>query len=209
MASLLDVSGSALLNKGLPQGAVDMGLPSGTLWAQGNIIKDAQGNYAIGEPTDYGCYFSWGNIDGHNAGDSYNFSSNYDNSPGKRLTSDIPINDASHDAAVARLGNGWCMPTKQNFIELLNSANTTHQWTTINGVAGRLLTSVKNGNTIFFPASGYWPMSNVSYKNIYGFYWSRTFYNNTHCYSLSFTESMTPSLIGGKRSDGFTIRPVI
>ena len=45
--------------------AVDLGLTSGTLWAQGNIMKDGNGDYYMGDETDYGCLFSWGNVDGH------------------------------------------------------------------------------------------------------------------------------------------------
>lgn len=138
--------------KGLPAGAIDMGLPSGTLWAQGNIVKDANGNYAIGEPTDYGCYFSWGNIDGHNEGDGYSFDdANYALTPGRKLTGKIPSDDTEHDAAVARIGGGWHMPTNTNISELFNSQNTSRQWMQIDGVKGFLLTSVQNNNTLFFP----------------------------------------------------------
>ena len=168
----------AVTVKQLPVGAVDMGLPSGLLWAQGNICKDAQGNYSMGAPSDYGCYFSWGNIDGHNAysEDNYSFDdTNYNASPGKQLTASIPSNDAEHDAAIARLGNGWHMPTKENFQELFNSNNCTWQWTSVNGVNGYLVTSKRNGNTLFFPASGSRDGSSLNNRGQYGLYWSSSF----------------------------------
>ena len=40
---------------------VDLGLPSGILWAKGNIINPKSGVYEIGKPSDYGGYASWGN----------------------------------------------------------------------------------------------------------------------------------------------------
>ena len=58
-----------------------------------------------------------------------------------------------YDAARAIMGGDWRMPTKADFEELLN--NTTVEETTINGVAGRKRTSKINGNSIFFPYSGY------------------------------------------------------
>ena len=195
----------------LPAGAVDMGLPSGLLWAQGNIVKDAQGNYSMGAPSDYGCYFSWGNIDGHNAysEDNYSFDdTNYNASPGKQLTASIPSNDAEHDAAVARLGNGWHMPTTANFQELFNNAYTTRQWTTINGVSGYLLTSIANGNTLFFPASGVRDGSALSNRGSNGNYWSSSFNNATYAYNLYFNSgAVNPANNNGRRY-GWPIRPV-
>ena len=136
--------------RALPAGAVDLDLPSGKIWAQGNIIKNGD-QYAMGGISDYGCYFSWGNIDGHNSysEDNYSFDdANYNASSGKQLTASIASNDAEHDAAVARLGNGWHMPTTSDFQELFNSSNATRQWTSLNGVNGYLLTSVRNNKTV-------------------------------------------------------------
>lgn len=194
--------------KGLPYGAVDMGLPSGTLWAQGNIVKDAQGNYAIGEPTDYGCYFSWGNIDGHNAGDGYYFNfRNYVLTPGNQLSGNIPSDDALHDAAVANIGDGWYMPTKDNIEELYN--NCSSSWTdsyNSTGVPGRVFTAL-NGNTLFFPASGYNENGAIPRYRVRGFYWSTTPYN-TQGYMLFFTnDTIEPDHLDN-RYGGLTIRPV-
>lgn len=191
--------------------AVDMGLPSGILWAQGNIVKDAQGNYSIGEPSDYGSYFSWGNIDGHNAysEDSYSFNdTNYNASPGKSLTGSISSTDATHDSAVARLGNGWHMPTKENFQELFNSNNCTWVWTTVNGHAGYLVTSKRNGNTLFFPASGIRSFSALDYRGSNGHYWSASFNNATDAYNLLFNSGNVFPPNSSYRRSGLTIRPV-
>jgi len=160
------MSGSLLKMKGLPQGAVDMGLPSGTLWAQGNIVKDAQGNYSIGQPTDKGCYFTWGNIVGYNtteigsASGKYMFNTkNYEQTPGYLIPAGTSIasNDSEHDAAVALIGNGFYMPTNTQIQELLSSANTVITDDTVDGVSGKRITSVRNPNaSIFLPFSGHY-----------------------------------------------------
>ena len=68
---------------------VDLGLPSGTLWAKGNIIKKGD-DYQIGEETDSGLYYSWGNINGHQEGDGYYFDpSSYSSSNGRFAYEDI------------------------------------------------------------------------------------------------------------------------
>lgn len=197
--------------KQLPVGAVDMDLPSGLLWAQGNIVKDAQGNYSMGNPSDYGCYFSWGNIDGHNeySEDNYSFDdANYNASPGKQLTGSIASNDAEHDAAVARLGNGWHMPSSANFQELFNSNNCTWSWTTVNGHVGYLVTSKRNGNTLFFPACGSRDGSALSNRGSSGNYWSRSFGNATSAFNLNFNSGSVIPANNVNRRRGLTIRPV-
>ena len=65
------------------------------------------------------------------------------------------------------------MPSKAQFEELINSSYTTKEWTTLNGVKGRKITSKKNGNSIFLPAAGYRYDSSLSYTGSYGYYWSR------------------------------------
>lgn len=188
---------------------IDLGLPSGTLWAKGNIVKDAQGNYAIGNETDYGCYFSWGNIDGHTTGDGYSFdSTNYNASPGASLTGNISDTDAVHNAACAILGDGATMPSTADLQELFNANNTTRQWTQVNGVNGYLLTSVRNGKTLFFPASGLRDGSFLYDRGQSGNYWSSSFYNATTALYLRFTSGyVNPALNNGHRF-GFTVRAI-
>ena len=56
------------------------------------------------------------------------------------------------DAAAVNWGNGWRMPTNDDFAELMS--NCTWRWTTLNGVEGYVVSSF-NGNSIFLPACGY------------------------------------------------------
>ena len=171
---------------------VDLGLS--VKWAKGNICKDSNGNYYIGEPTDKGCYYSWGNIEGHNKGEGYNFSSStYKSTPGKSLTANIASNDSAHDAALACLGTGKRMPTKAEFDELIDNCTVT--WvTSYNGVsvAGRVFKSKKAGYTdkeIFIPASGYYNGSTLNNEGSYGIYWSSTYYFSSYAYYLYFNSS--------------------
>ena len=58
-------------------------------------------------------------------------------------------------AAVAKLGNGWRLPTANEFKALLDESNCSRKWTTQNGVKGYLFTSKSDASkSIFFPACG-------------------------------------------------------
>lgn len=137
---------------------VDLGLPSGTLWATCNI--------GASKPEEYGKYFAWGETqtkddyvwarykyaEGTTFKDpkltKYCSQTSYGNNGYvDRLSTLLP----QDDAATAAWGNGWRMPTRGELEELLS--NTTNTWTTQNGVDGRRFTS-SNGKSIFIPAAG-------------------------------------------------------
>ena len=157
---------------------VDLGLPSGLMWANINI--------GASNDTEAGEYFQWGGTTGHAVGEGYNFSSS--NYPESTLTSDI-TEDSGYDAARVNLGSPWRMPTKVEFDELLNTAYVTRQWTTKNGVNGYLFTSVANGNTIFMPVTGSYDGSSLGSATSYGYYWSSTYYGSSSACSLYFYSS--------------------
>lgn len=114
---------------------VDMGLPSGVLWAKASIDLTTTSKFqeVNGEvsPFKYECsFFSWGNTDGHNPSSSSAFSYDwggvneqepyydgqvYGDTPGNTLTGNIP---PSMDAARVNLGAPWRMPTTEEFAEL-------------------------------------------------------------------------------------------
>lgn len=189
-----------------PADLVDLGLPSGILWAKGNIVKDAQGNYAVGNETDFGCYFSWGNIIGHNDDESYDFSeNNYNNTPGGQLSSSIASNDSAHDAALATLGGSYHMPTKVQFKELYD--NTDNEWTTIDGVTGRkFMKKTDHSIYVFFPAAGYRYGTNKGYNE--GDYWSSTLYSGGYSNYLTFGSSSIDPQYYGRRYYGYSVRAV-
>lgn len=190
------------------EGFVDLGLPSGLLWAKGNLCKDSQGNYYIGQETDYGTYVSWGNIDGHNDGEGYNFNqTTYNSTAGKSVSANISSTDTAHDICLARLGTPWHLPTKENFQEL--NDYTDNEWTTINGVAGRKFMKKSDHSIyVFFPVNGNMDGTSLGFKDSRGYYWSSSFYNSSNCYELFFKSDTIEPQRARSRYLGFGARAV-
>lgn len=152
---------------------VDLGLPSGTLWATYNVGAHV--------PEEYGDYFAWGEtqpketynwITYQHCNGTYNSLTKYccNSSYGYNGYMDnLTVLLSSDDAATVNWGSNWRMPTKEEWQELLN--NTTHVWTTWNGVKGWLFTS-SNNNCLFFPATGSYSDSNLVMVGEYGGYWT-------------------------------------
>lgn len=133
-------------------GYVDLGLPSGNLWAECNL--------GASSPEAYGDYYAWGEVEpkqkytypNHKwykeGAPSLGFTK-YNNEDGKLTLED------EDDAVIQKLGNGWRTPTLADFRELTNQKLTTIKKTTLNGVAGYQITSKKNKNSIFIPCAGF------------------------------------------------------
>ena len=149
----ITVSGSCEYNleyEEIAYKAIDLGLPSGTKWANMNVGAEC--------PEGYGGYYAWGETEPNKASaytpQNYRFFhdggeySKY-NSTDNKMTLEL-----ADDAANIVMGGDWHMPTSAQCAELLD--NTTSSWTTDyngTGVAGMIFTS-NNGNSIFFPAAG-------------------------------------------------------
>lgn len=192
-------------------GFVDLGLTSGTKWAQGNLVKNGS-TYAIGAETDYGTYVSWGNIDGHNEGEGYDFSdANYNSSAGKAVGADILPTDTAHDICRARLGGNWHLPTKEQFQELYDE--TDREWqTNYGGVSGlngwKFMKKSDHSVYVFFPASGRYEGTTLNVRGTRGFYWSASWYSDSDAYSLNFFSSSVYPQDYDLRRYGYTVRPV-
>ena len=160
---------------------VDLGLPSGLLWADRNI--------GASDPERYGLYFAWGDTVGYGKDTSDGHLFGWDNCPWGDGSPSMSTLDAEHDAATVNMGADWRMPDRADFEELLENCKTT--WATQNGVYGRLFISKLNGNTLFFPAAGYRDDSSLYYAGGYGDYWSRSLSTSrSHsAYSLYFDSS--------------------
>lgn len=175
---------------------IDMGLPSGLLWASCNVGAE--------RPSDLGLYFSWGNVEGHRAEEGYDFSQTvYDSTPAAAIETDLSL---SEDAARENLGEPWRMPTAAEFQELYD--NCTVEWTTLNGVNGRLFTSNVNGNKLFLPAAGHCSGTSLNNRGSYGYYWSSTYSSATNARSLNFNSSNVSPQYNGSRRNGFSMRAV-
>ena len=210
-ASTTDAAQTVTMTYEEQAGFVDLGLPSGKKWAIGNLVKDSQGNYSIGEETDWGTYASWGNIIGHNEGEGYDFSdANYNSTPGHSVSANIPSNDASHDIALATLGTPWHLPTKEDFQELYD--NTDSEWVADyngTGVAGRKFMKKSDHSVyVFFPASGLYDGTSLYRRGTNGYYWSSSFYSAALAYGLYFNSSSVYPQSYNYRRYGFTVRPV-
>lgn len=197
---------------------IDLGLPSGTLWATENL-KDGNGNnlyFAWGETQGYTAdqigtdkYFAW---EGDNADYKYGV---YDSGSTPNygmtkynVTDNLTVLEPDDDAATVLWGENWRIPTEEQFQELID--NTTTSWTTQNGINGMLFTSVANGNTLFFPALGGVDNGDIPEAGYWGCYWSR--YLNAGdiitalCFSLDIEDGVWVS--GNFRYIGFSVRPV-
>ena len=190
---------------------VDLGLPSGLLWATCNLGADI--------PEDYGDYFAWGetqpkeyyyfNTYQYCNGSYYTLTkycnmSNYGyNGFTDNLTTLLP----EDDAATANWGADWRMPTKEEWKELYN--NTTCMWTTQNGVNGRLFIA-SNGNSLFLPAAGNRSFSNLNNAGSNGLYWSSSLHtgNSYTAMTFYFYQAAVYGLYNNCRSAGQSIRPV-
>lgn len=212
VASFIDLSGKPgkpINNNGHEY--VDLGLPSGTLWATMNVGANSE--------TDYGSYFQWGDTRGYTADqvgsgegqkafswgdykwteDGGSTMSKYNSTDGKTVL------DLEDDAARVNWGGAWKMPTEQQFQELLD--NTDNEWTKVDNVNGYKFTSkTDNSKYIFIPAAG--TASNNGHY--FGCIWSSSLY------SSDVKDSLYLNLYNGSiymyvydRFLGFSVRPVI
>ena len=134
---------------------VDLGLPSGTLWATcnvGAVTAEAYGDYFAWGETRPKKYYSWGTYKWCNK--AYNKLTKYcdktsygDNGFADNLTT----LESCDDAATANLGNGWRTPSSTEIQELID--NCRCGWRKLNRTIGPLFTG-PNGNSIFLPAGG-------------------------------------------------------
>ncbi|MCR5578682.1 MAG: hypothetical protein K6F74_05655 [Prevotella sp.] len=210
---------------------VDMGLPSGLLWAKRNIDVTQDDGFAASEYQYEGSFFSWGNVEPHNPTSNssfapYSFGSSNDEEPyvssaGAKIG--YPGNAGpSHDAARTILGGPWREPATEDFAELFNSsytkyidadgndiaADVTDKRVTVNSIMGIRLKSKVNGNIIFFPCSGIGNGSSWNARGSYGNYWSRSLYSAANGRNLGFYSGGVYPQSSSGRFSGFPVRPV-
>lgn len=137
---------------------VDLGLPSGNLWATCNIGATS--------PEKLGLYFAAGEITGYTIEqvnnnervfdeDSFN---NYLNSDNWATNEEGYIKGIAigKDAAHVNIGEGWRIPSEEDYNELIENTNSTYTTNYNNtGVSGIIYTSKNNSNSIFFPICGF------------------------------------------------------
>lgn len=179
--------------------AIDLGLPSGTLWASCNLGATA--------PEEFGNLYAWAELAPKEAYEEKNYALNaFDTETDNYVYTDLTDNgDISgmpeYDAATATLGTPWRMPTYSEISEL--KSNCEAEWTSINGIKGVNLVG-PNGNKIFLPAT--------QYDNESGWYWSsRQYTGDSNPWALALyidTDRQGVYTSGYFRYLGFNIRPV-
>ena len=194
--------------------AVDLGLPSGTLWASCNV--------GAANPWDYGEYFAWGETTPKAVYDwpSYKYAKDATSSTSKSFTkycqdaesgyngySDkLTVLENIDDAATANWGAEWSTPTMTQWQELHN--NCTWTWTTIKNVNGYEVKG-KNGKKIFIPAAGSKSGAKSSGVGERGSYWSaniaRSLYNASQ---VGFASNYAHGQGSNERASGQPVRPV-
>ena len=194
---------------------VDLGLPSGLLWAKRNV--------GASSPEGYGSYFAWGETSpkGVYDCDTYQYYTcgfqgnehdcgltkycNISSCGYFGYTDGLTILQPGDDAATANYVGR--MPTKEEWQELYN--NCASVWTTQNGVNGRCFTG-PNGNSLFLPAAGCHNESSFINAGNYGYYWSSSLYTGgpLNAWGLKFYLDNYYVENFGRYLHGFTVRPV-
>ena len=191
---------------------VDLGLPSGLLWATRNVGANS--------PEDYGSYFAWAettpkdlydwNSYQYSCNNSYNSLTKYCNNSTYGCygyyTDNLTILQPEDDAAMTNWGDYVRTPTAAEWNELRNNCSSV--WKTQNGVNGILYTG-SNGNTLFLPAAGYRQNSEHEGAGISGNYWSSSLYTIYPIDALYFrfdVENISMDYWG--RNHGYTVRAV-
>ena len=203
---------------------VDLGLPSGLLWATANVGAD--------DELEAGKYYAWAvsypdppyREDHYKHYREFIFSYATDK---YNWWDQRTVVEPADDAATVNWGADCRMPKIEEFEELADSSNCTWTWCSIacsgdadsvNGdtvfVNGYRVQSKNNGKWIFLPASGSLIDDDPNLQNQYGMYWSSTlgphdeeYSNRPYAYAFVFSESMAERN-NNLRFYGFTIRPV-
>lgn len=189
--------------------AVDLGLPSGTLWADRNIGADT--------PEDYGDYFAWGETSPKSVyawstykycEGSYDTMTKYCTNSSYGTVDNKTVLEAADDAATANWSDSWRMPTHAEQEEL--NSKCTWTWTTSNGVNGYRVTG-PNGNSIFLPAAGSGVASGVHNTGSGGYYWSASLRESdpSIAWRMRFDSGYLNSSGGSSRYHGRSVRAVV
>ena len=179
----------------LPE-AIDLGLS----------VKWASFNLGASKPEEYGDYYAWGELE--RKSDYFESTYTFNDNPDV-----LPL---SADVANKKLGDGWRMPTKEDFNELINLKNNPdYKWEQDvfeNGLYGLRITRIPTGASLFFPAAGM--MGGAGYRDggEKGNYWSSSIDVGGTARLLFFYEhniySTQCSVARESRFAGCSIRPV-
>lgn len=191
---------------------VDLGLPSGTLWATCNVGANC--------PEACGDYYAWGETVTKEMYDwkQYKYScfvngdyvlTKYCTDPEcgfNGFVDSLLVLDPTDDVASVNWGTDWRMPTKEEWSELLD--NTTDTLIEQNGITGRLFTG-SNGNNLFLPNTGFY-LDNALICAKLGVYWSSSLQTTFQIVAWSYHSDLDECHVCGtyERSRGQCVRAV-
>ena len=182
----------------------------------GLSVKWATMNVGATAPEKYGYYFAWGETSEKS---DYSWSTykyckgtettmtKYCKSSSYGTVDNKTTLEADDDAAHVNWGGTWRMPTDAEWDELREQCTWT--WTTQNNINGYLVTSKKNGNSIFLPAAGFRSDADLDYVGSYGNYWSSSLgeYSSDFAYGVFFDSNYVDECYY-YRYVGLSVRPV-
>lgn len=197
---------------------VDLGLPSGLLWATCNV--------GAGKCSEPGDYFAWGETEPKKdyRGETYKYVDSlsgtlvkYNNDALSGTVDNKSLLEKEDDAASVNFGEQWRMPTREEYKELLDGCD----WKMSNEGAVRCAIGVskKNGQEILFPCTGY--RTDMNIENILpkdksngennesaaeGYYWSSSL--DEFQFFGTYVRISCSEISGIHRDNGFLVRPV-
>ena len=180
---------------------VDLGLPSGTMWATMNI---GEGGLFL-EP-----YYAWGSLSEFNTYSKLR----YEHRIGKEnLTDGVSLN-LTHDIARQQWGGRWRIPTLDDFTELVNGCAMT--WCSLGNRRRAILVTGPNGNKIVLPVTGYCKDCDIRDDRFQAYYWTSSLYkdNPERAWAIFFGEeddekvSVFNRIDPRERFQGLSVRPV-
>lgn len=215
--SFIVTSGRNLVANFVADPYVDLGLPSGTLWASWNI--------GANNAEEFGDHFAWGETQPKDVyyWETYQHCigvpsslddctlTRYCNNPDfgyNGFTDDLTELLPEDDAATVNWGPDWRMPSKEEWEELLQ--HTTSTWATSpNGVDGMLFTA-SNGACLFLPAAGFRSIDLFYWPGYYGCYNSRDLYKDepSDSWGMVFSVETDCEVSFGWRIVGHSVRAV-
>lgn len=180
---------------------VDLGLPSGTMWATMNV---GEGGLLL-EP-----YFAWGALAEYN---SYS-KLRYQHRTGKENLVEGTSLSLNYDIARQQWGGRWRIPTLDNFRELVDECVMT--WCTLGNRRRAILVTGPNGNKIVLPVVGYYKNDEIRDNRFQAYYWTNTLYKDDpeRAWAIFFGEeddskvSVFNRIDPRERFQGLGVRPV-
>lgn len=189
---------------------VDLGLPSGTLWATCNIGASA--------PEDCGDFFAWGETQAKTTFEWSNYVlcegsssslTNYCMATRYGHVDGIAELSSLHDAATVLWGKAWCMPTEEQALELLSPSNTRITFSTLNGNYGLVISSLDGKASIFLPAAGTISGTQNGVMGEGAYYWTKSLHTDDSSNArYMYLDDLSAYTDKKQRSTGCPIRPV-